>query len=57
MKTLFISLICLTASIFSQIQFTPHTVTFNASGLSSGIYFYTLNADGFVETKKKLLIK
>jgi hypothetical protein len=34
-----------------------YTVTFNAAGLSSGIYFYTLRADGFVQTKKMLLIK
>jgi len=34
-----------------------YTVTFNASGLSSGIYFYTLRADGFVQTKKMLLLK
>jgi len=34
-----------------------YTVNFNAIGLSSGIYFYTLRADGFVQTKKMLLIK
>jgi hypothetical protein len=34
-----------------------YTVTFNAGGLSSGIYFYTLRADGFVQTKKMLLLK
>lgn len=34
-----------------------YTVTFNAAALSSGIYFYTLRADGFVQTKKMLLIK
>ena len=30
---------------------------FNASELSSGIYYYTLNSDAFTETKKMILIK
>ncbi|MDP4115392.1 MAG: T9SS type A sorting domain-containing protein [Bacteroidota bacterium] len=40
-----------------------HEVTFNASGLSSGIYFYTINAnsvDGkssFTSTRKMMLVK
>jgi hypothetical protein len=34
-----------------------YSVEFNASGLSSGIYFYTLKAEGFEETKKMLLVK
>ncbi|MDD5363068.1 MAG: T9SS type A sorting domain-containing protein [Ignavibacteria bacterium] len=31
--------------------------SFNASSLASGIYFYTLNVNGFSETKKMMLIK
>ena len=34
-----------------------HSVTFNAGGLSSGVYFYRLTAGSFVETKKLMLIK
>jgi photosystem II stability/assembly factor-like uncharacterized protein len=34
-----------------------HKITFNASGLSSGIYFYRLNTPRFTDTKKMLLIK
>jgi len=34
-----------------------HSVTFNAKGLPSGIYFYRLNAGDFVETKKLVLMR
>lgn len=34
-----------------------HTVEFNASNLSSGAYYYRINADGFTDIKKMLLIK
>ena len=34
-----------------------HEVTFNAKGLSSGIYFYRLETNGFVDTKQFTLIK
>ncbi len=34
-----------------------HLVTWNAQSLSSGVYFYRLEAEGFVQTKKMVLIK
>lgn len=34
-----------------------YSVVFNASSLASGIYFYTLRTNNFVETKKMILMK
>ncbi len=34
-----------------------YSVNFNASNLTSGIYFYTLRAGSFVQTRKMILIK
>ncbi|MHB8581590.1 MAG: T9SS type A sorting domain-containing protein [Ignavibacteriaceae bacterium] len=34
-----------------------YSVEFNASKLSSGVYFYRMQAGGFVETKKLILLK
>ncbi len=40
-----------------KISAGTHKVTFDASGFSSGIYFYTIQADNFRSTKKMMLIK
>ena len=34
-----------------------YEVTFDGSKLSSGIYFYKITADDFIETKKMILTK
>lgn len=34
-----------------------YSINFNAGRLSSGIYFYELEAEGFTETKKMMLVK
>jgi len=40
-----------------ELQSGDHTVQFNASTLSSGIYLYRLTAGSFVATKKMILMK
>jgi hypothetical protein len=32
-------------------------ITFDGSSLSSGIYYYTLETEGFRDTKKMILVK
>lgn len=34
-----------------------YEVTFDASGLSSGVYYYQIKTDGYLETKKMILIR
>jgi glycosidase len=40
-----------------EINAGEHEVNFNASGLSSGVYFYTLKSNNNISTKKMLLLK
>ncbi|MBE2219143.1 MAG: T9SS type A sorting domain-containing protein [Ignavibacteria bacterium] len=45
-------------SIINQVQPAgTYTVQFDASQLTSGVYFYKLETGGFVETKKMMLVK
>jgi hypothetical protein len=34
-----------------------YEINFNASGLSSGVYFYTLSSAGYTMTKKMIIMK
>ena len=34
-----------------------YIVTFNGSGLLSGVYFYQMKSDNFIDTKKLVLIR
>lgn len=40
-----------------SLQAGSYESTFDASGLGSGVYFYKLEAEGFTETKKMILLK
>ncbi|MBI5403217.1 MAG: T9SS type A sorting domain-containing protein [Ignavibacteriae bacterium] len=40
-----------------KLQTGTYSYDFNATNLSSGIYFYTLKSDNFVSTKKMVLVK
>jgi hypothetical protein len=46
------------ATLFDGMQKPgEHTVSFEGSGLSSGVYFYCLKAGNFVTQKSMLLLK
>ena len=38
-------------------QAGKHSIKFNAANLASGVYFYSIKADGFVSSKKLILLK
>ena len=40
-----------------QLKAGSYIADFDASNLSSGIYFYKLITDGFTETKKMIVVK
>jgi len=40
-----------------QMNYGQHQISWDGSRFSSGVYFYRLNANGFSETKKMILVK
>ena len=40
-----------------EIEKGNHKINFDASNLSSGIYFYTISAGGFHQTRKMILLR
>jgi len=47
----------LTTLVDEYLEAGKHKVDFNASNLSSGVYYYQLNAGDFVQSKRMLLVK
>ena len=43
--------------IDEQMEAGKHSVIFNAASLSSGVYYYTIITENFIQTKKMLLLK
>ncbi|NNG27656.1 MAG: T9SS type A sorting domain-containing protein, partial [Ignavibacteriaceae bacterium] len=40
-----------------QMEAGKHSLIFNAANLSSGVYYYTIITEYFIQTKKMLLLK
>jgi len=47
----------LTTVVEEQLNAGTHTVRWDATGLPSGVYFYRLEADGFKQTKRLVLLR
>jgi len=43
--------------IDEQMGAGKHTLVFNAANLSSGVYYYTIITENFIQTKKMILLK
>ena len=43
--------------IDEQMEAGKHSLVFNAANLSSGVYYYTIITENFIQTKKMLLLK
>ena len=43
--------------IDEQVEAGRHSIVFNAANLSSGVYYYKITTNNFVQTKKMLLLK
>jgi hypothetical protein len=46
-----------TILVNEELNAGKHEATFNASGISSGIYFYQIKANNYIQTKKMILMK
>lgn len=48
---------CITALINQSLEKGSYEISFNANDYPSGIYFYTLESNGFKQTRKMILLK
>jgi hypothetical protein len=46
-----------TEVIHGEYEAGNHKITLNASNLASGVYFFKIEASGFVDVKKLILLK
>ncbi|HAB54257.1 MAG TPA: T9SS C-terminal target domain-containing protein, partial [Ignavibacteriales bacterium] len=46
-----------TTLVNNELEAGSHSVNFDASNLSSGIYFYELRAGNFIQNKKMILMR